>query len=82
MSDNEQQHWTTTEDELTTDPDMPEQPDEPDGPHSVLPGADDSPIGETKRIEDEKAVYNASPADTDAPKDHAVGGSEGTADGQ
>ncbi len=81
MADNEQPDWTTTEADLKADPDMP---DERGGPHSVLPTADDSPpIGETKRIEEEKAAYAAAPADTDAPpKNHAVGGSEGTADGQ
>ncbi|MDH3006206.1 hypothetical protein [Gordonia alkanivorans] len=82
MADNEQPDWTTTEDDLKTDPDMPEQPAERDGPDSVLPTSGDAPVGETKRIEEEKAAYDAAPADTDAPKDHAVGGSEGTADGQ
>ncbi|SDU72330.1 hypothetical protein [Gordonia westfalica] len=82
MADNEQPDWTTTRDDLKADPDMPEQPDEQGGPDSVLPTADDSPIGETQRIREEKATYDAAPADADSAKDHAVGGSEGTADGR
>ncbi|KAF0971246.1 MULTISPECIES: hypothetical protein [Gordonia] len=82
MADNEQPDWTTTEADLKADPDMPEQPGERDGPGSVFPSADDTPIGETKRIAEEKATYDAAPADADSSRDHAVGGSEGTADGQ
>ncbi|WP_168702608.1 hypothetical protein [Gordonia paraffinivorans] len=82
MADDEQPDWTATDDHLKADPDMPEQPDEAGGPDSMLPSADDTPIGETDRIAEEKAAYGAS-SDTDhSDHGHAVGGSEGTADGQ
>lgn len=82
MADNDKPDWTTTDDDLRTDPDMPEQPDEADGPESLLPTADDTPIGETERTAEEKAVYEAAVPDDEANPGHAVGGSEGTADGQ
>ncbi|WP_279106239.1 hypothetical protein [Gordonia paraffinivorans] len=82
MADNDKPDWTTTDDDLRTDPDMPEQPDEAGGPESLLPTADDTPIGETERTAEEKAVYEAAVPDDEANPGHAVGGSEGTADGQ
>ncbi|MEY1672992.1 hypothetical protein AB4Z55_02320 [Gordonia sp. ABKF26] len=82
MPDNEKPTWTTNEDELRTDPDLRDDPDEEHGPESVLPAAGDTAIGQTKRTEEEKAAYEAAPHTGHSDQGHALGGSEGTAEGQ
>lgn len=69
--------------------DTPGAPNDPDLPsdreenRSVWERQPQDEIGETDRIGEEKKVYEAA-ADSNDPNegDHAVGGSEGTADGQ
>ncbi|MEO9330251.1 hypothetical protein [Gordonia aurantiaca] len=82
MADNERPDHPTTEAGPRTDPDMPHEPDAAEGPESVFPSAEDTPIGETERIAEEKDVYDAALPDDESDPGHAVGGSEGTADGQ
>ncbi|AZG47774.1 hypothetical protein [Gordonia insulae] len=63
-----------------TDPDLPSDREEN---RSVWERQPQDQIGETDRIAEQKNVYEAA-ADANDPNegDHAVGGSEGTADGQ
>ncbi|MEE4023728.1 hypothetical protein V1Y59_11615 [Gordonia sp. PKS22-38] len=66
------------------DPDEldPDMPNEYDDKHSAMPTADDPEIGETDRIAEEKDIYKGASSDGHSDHGHAVGGSEGTADGQ
>ena len=83
MPDNEKPTWTTTDDEVKADPDMRSDPDENGGPASALPTAGDTEICETDRIREDKASYDgAQPPADHTDEGHAVGGSEGTTDGQ
>ena len=73
------------------DPDSPEvdstDPDVPDIPHeqpheSAFAFGDATPIGETDRIAREKAIYEAARHGNDVNRGHALGGSDGTTEGQ
>ncbi|GAC66692.1 hypothetical protein [Gordonia soli] len=80
MAENTDPEWTSTDPEVDRDPDLAHEEGETP---NVLPGADDPELGETKRIEEEKHIYEAGTPDPEHSEDgHAVGGSEGTADGQ
>ncbi|MBD0862869.1 hypothetical protein IA539_16905 [Gordonia sp. zg691] len=79
MPDNDDPTWTSTDAALEEDPDMPADQHKP---RTVFPGEDDTPIGETERIAEEKGAYDAAPAADHSDQGHALGGSEGTAEGQ
>ncbi|MYR08303.1 hypothetical protein GTV32_19245 [Gordonia sp. SID5947] len=80
MSDKQPPEWTSSDPGAEVDPDMPGDRDENDSIWSREP---QDAVGETDRIAEQKDVYDAA-ADNNDPNegDHAVGGSEGTADGQ
>ena len=62
----------------TDDPDIP-----PDYPHeSAFAFGDAKPIGETDRIAREKAIYEAARHGNDLNRGHALGGTDGTTEGQ
>ena len=61
--------------------------DDPDIPHedpheSAFAFGDATPIGETDRIAREKAIYEAARHGNDLNRGHALGGSDGTTEGQ
>ncbi|MEE4021668.1 hypothetical protein V1Y59_01150 [Gordonia sp. PKS22-38] len=61
--------------------------DDPDKPHeyphdSAFAFGDAQAIGETARIAKEKAIYEASRHGHDINRGHAVGGTDGSTDGQ
>ncbi len=51
-------------------------------PDMTFPHENEKPIGETKETAEEKDAYEAAQHGADRERDHAVGGSEGTTDGQ
>jgi hypothetical protein len=48
----------------------------------TFPHENEEPIGETEETAAEKAAYNAAQHEAGDERDHAVGGTEGTTDGQ
>lgn len=80
MAETPKSEWTSTDKQIADDPDMPTDVDE--NPQSVLAADHDTPVGETDRIAEEKAAYRAAAGGDHSDHGHAVGGSEGTADGQ
>lgn len=65
-------------DPAVTDPDLP-----PDHPHeSAFAFGDATPIGETDRIAREKAAYEAARHGNEVNRGHALGGSDGSTEGQ
>lgn len=47
-----------------------------------FPHENEKPVGETAKKEKEKEAYQAAQENADDNRDHAVGGTEGTTDGQ
>lgn len=65
----------------------PSEETEPDIPHeyaheSAFAFGDATPIGETDRIAREKAIYEAARHGNDLNRGHALGGTDGTTEGQ
>ncbi|GAB37509.1 MULTISPECIES: hypothetical protein [Gordonia] len=78
MSDSPEPDSPDTDDPEVDDPDIPhEQPHE-----SAFAFGDATPIGETDRIAREKAIYEAARHGNDVNRGHALGGSDGTTEGQ
>ncbi|MCZ4549840.1 hypothetical protein [Gordonia rubripertincta] len=48
----------------------------------TFPHENEEPVGETAEKDEEKDVYEAAQEGAGDERDHAVGGSEGTTDGQ
>ncbi|NDK91614.1 hypothetical protein GYA93_18820 [Gordonia desulfuricans] len=65
-------------DPAVDDPDIPTEPPRP----SAFAFGDATPIGETDRIVRETAAYDAARHDIEVTRGHAVGGSDGSTEGQ
>ncbi|HEY9311105.1 hypothetical protein [Williamsia sp.] len=48
----------------------------------TFPHENEKPLGETEKTAEEKDAYDAAQHGADDDRDHAVGGTEGTTDGQ
>ena len=68
---------TTPRTVVTTGPGVNEQQDRMTFPHE-----NEEPVGETEETADQKKTYEAGEENTGEERDHALGGSEGTSDGQ